>query len=538
MRNLTIKKRLAFTTAFLVGLSLLISVVSLVNTQRIRSIVAGISDDALPSVVDGGAMQDAGNTIHAQELEYIIAPSQADRDKSEAVLDKRFKEFRERSKSYGSSINGSEEQELFNGTQSAFEGVTASWDKARELSRAGQEQEALALFRSDCLPALDKLDNTTEALAKFNLKMGRHYGEDARSIASVASVSTWILMLVAVFGGSGIGFFLVRQLQSMLTKSVGGMSQTVEQVAATASQVSSGAQALSSAASEQAASVEETSATTEEISSMTSKNADNARRAAEVVAASREQFQEANRQLEAMLASMQQITGSSEKISKIIKVIDEIAFQTNILALNAAVEAARAGEAGMGFAVVADEVRNLAQRCADAAKDTTGLIEESINNSRQGKEKVEHMAKVIHEITRGSEEIKLLIDEVNAGSQEQARGVQQIAQAITQIEQVTQKTAANSEEGAAAGEELNAQADALSEVIQSLAKMVGIDQTGPAKPKERPAPVAAAPAPRPHAPKGGSAASLTAPSKAVTHAPAAAPERQNAIPLDDDFKEF
>ena len=141
--------------------------------------------------------------------------------------------------------------------------------------------------------------------------------------------------------------------------------------------------------------------------------------------------------------------------------IDEIAFQTNILALNAAVEAARAGEAGMGFAVVADEVRNLAQRCAQAAKDTASLIEESIAKSNDGKSKVDQVAAAIREITEESTTIKTLVDEVNLGSQEQARGMEQIGKAITQMEQVTQKTAANAEESASAAEELNAQSESL-----------------------------------------------------------------------------
>ena len=142
---------------------------------------------------------------------------------------------------------------------------------------------------------------------------------------------------------------------------------------------------------------------------------------------------------------------SSDKISKIIKTIDEIAFQTNILALNAAVEAARAGEAGMGFAVVADEVRNLAQRCAQAAKDTAGLIEESIAKSNDGKPKLDQVAKAIAAITEDSGKVKTLVDEVSLGSQEQARGLEQISKAIAQMEQVTQKTAASAEERSAAG---------------------------------------------------------------------------------------
>jgi methyl-accepting chemotaxis protein/methyl-accepting chemotaxis protein-1 (serine sensor receptor) len=169
---------------------------------------------------------------------------------------------------------------------------------------------------------------------------------------------------------------------------------------------------------------------------------------------------------------MNGINSSSEKISKIIKVIDEIAFQTNILALNAAVEAARAGEAGMGFAVVADEVRNLAQRSAQAARDTAGLIEESIAKSNDGKTKLEQVAKAVRSITESSGKVKTLVDEVKLGSQEQARGIEQVAKAITQMERVTQATAASAEESASASEELTAQSEALREIVVELAGMV------------------------------------------------------------------
>jgi len=157
-------------------------------------------------------------------------------------------------------------------------------------------------------------------------------------------------------------------------------------------------------------------------------------------------------------------------------VIDEIAFQTNILALNAAVEAARAGEAGMGFAVVADEVRNLAQRCAQAARDTANLIEESIVKSHDGKAKVDQVATAIRAVTGESARIKTLVDEVNVGSQEQARAIGQIGKSLTQMEQVTQSTAASAEESAAAAEELTAQSENLRDIVLRLTEMVGSDQ--------------------------------------------------------------
>jgi methyl-accepting chemotaxis protein/methyl-accepting chemotaxis protein-1 (serine sensor receptor) len=206
---------------------------------------------------------------------------------------------------------------------------------------------------------------------------------------------------------------------------------------------------------------------------MARKNSENARGAADLVAQSQQKFDRTKQSLDQMIAAIDQIHTQSGKISKIIKVIDEIAFQTNILALNAAVEAARAGEAGMGFAVVADEVRNLSQRCAQAAGDTAALIEESIARSAGGKAKVDDVVAAVRSITEESAKVKTLVEEVNLGGRQQALGIEQIAKGIQQIEQVTQANAANAEETAAAAVELNAQSDSLKGIVGRLTAMVG-----------------------------------------------------------------
>jgi methyl-accepting chemotaxis protein/methyl-accepting chemotaxis protein-1 (serine sensor receptor) len=190
----------------------------------------------------------------------------------------------------------------------------------------------------------------------------------------------------------------------------------------------------------------------------------------------------ANKALEDMVSSMTSIKNSSNRVSKIIKTIDEIAFQTNILALNAAVEAARAGEAGMGFAVVADEVRNLAQRSAQAAKDTADLIEEAIASASEGGRKVEQAAGGFTALTQRVTDVKGLVDNVSVASNQQALGIDQVLQSIRQMERVTQMTAATAEESAAACEQLNAQADVTMRVVEQLETMVGrtSERTSPA----------------------------------------------------------
>uniref|UniRef100_Q02A59 Methyl-accepting chemotaxis sensory transducer n=1 Tax=Solibacter usitatus (strain Ellin6076) TaxID=234267 RepID=Q02A59_SOLUE len=300
--------------------------------------------------------------------------------------------------------------------------------------------------------------------------------QENRAEASAENISSrWIafVMLALSLGLGAIVFLVVRQISGVLQKTAAEMAEGAGQVASAASQVAVSSQSLAQGSSEQAASIEETSAATEEIHSMARRNTENSNSAAALVAQSQRQFEDTRTSLNAMVTAMTDITTSSGKISKIIKVIDEIAFQTNILALNAAVEAARAGEAGLGFAVVADEVRNLAQRCAQAAKDTADLIEDSVAKSNAGKAKVDQVADAIRMVTEEAGKIKVLVDEISVGSQEQARGIEQIGSAITQMDQVTQRAAASAEEGASAAEELTAQSESLKAVVGELTRMVG-----------------------------------------------------------------
>jgi len=280
-----------------------------------------------------------------------------------------------------------------------------------------------------------------------------------------------------------IVFLITRSITGPLSQVAAELGEGSQQLLSASSQVSASAQSLSQGATEQAASLEETSASMEQMASMTRKTAENTNQAAALMGEVHHRVSDSHAILDDMVASMHAIQGSSQQVSKIIKTIDEIAFQTNILALNAAVEAARAGEAGMGFAVVADEVRNLAQRSAQAAKDTAGLIEESIAKTKTGSAKVEQVATAITGITDSVSRVKGLVDEVSEASRQQAQGIDQVSQAIAQMEKVTQTNAATSEESAAASEELNAQARTSMSIVGQLQRMVTADTP----PAERPA---------------------------------------------------
>jgi len=223
--------------------------------------------------------------------------------------------------------------------------------------------------------------------------------------------------------------------------------------------------------------VEESTRAARTTSGMATDNARRAREASELVSREQEQFRAATGLLGEMVDAIGAIDQAATRISSINKVIDEIAFQTNILALNAAVEAARAGEAGLGFAVVADEVRSLARRSAQAARGTATLIGESMSRSQAGRQKMDEVTAAIDALADRSAAVRVLVDEVDGHSREQHRAVDRIGTALQQIEKVTQQAAAGSEEGSSAAEELSAQAGGLMDVVEVLRRMVG-SQTG------------------------------------------------------------
>lgn len=260
----------------------------------------------------------------------------------------------------------------------------------------------------------------------------------------------------------------VDEILNSLNIMMSDMTKASEQVASGSRQVSDGSQALSQGSTEQAGSIEELTASITEVGAQTKQNAINASKANEFSIAAKEDAVVGNSQMQKMLSAMTDINDSSSNISKIIKVIDEIAFQTNILALNAAVEAARAGQHGKGFAVVAEEVRNLAARSANAAKETTDLIEGSMSKAKDGTKIANQTADALTKIVDGVEKAAALIGEIATASNEQATGIAQINKGIEQVSKVVQTNSATAEQSAAASEELSSQAELLKEMVSKF----------------------------------------------------------------------
>jgi methyl-accepting chemotaxis protein len=380
--------------------------------------------------------------------------------------------------------------------------------------------------------------NNVEKIVAFaeEKNMGWIIASTANDVEIFAPVRQ-IRNINAVLGGgcvfiiAAILFFITRSIVGPINRIIQGMEEGANQVAAASGQVSASSQSLAEGASEQAASIEETSASMEEMSSMTKKNAENSAHADNLMKNARQVVSAANESMVELTLSMKNISKASEETFKIIKTIDEIAFQTNLLALNAAVEAARAGEAGAGFAVVADEVRNLAIRAADAAKNTSDMIEGTVKKINEGSELVSKTSSAFSQVAQNTDKVGVLVAEISSASGEQSNGIEQVNIAISEMDKVVQQNAANAEESASASEEMSAQAEYLNDFVGELVLLVTGKRDRKTRPdrnrteKKRPLPPSR----------------LAGPARGKRLIPAAKEIRPDqVIPFDgdDDFKDF
>jgi methyl-accepting chemotaxis protein len=312
--------------------------------------------------------------------------------------------------------------------------------------------------------------NNMMILSELDIAVSQMQIESEKKVKLLVSLQLFCVLIASVFVAIFTGFTF--RMSSVLNHIITILSSASDHVSTNSNAIASSSQSLAEGATEQAASIEESSSALEEMSSMTKVNADNSDKANQMMIETNKEVEEAKAVMDKLVQSMREISKSSEETSKIIKTIDEIAFQTNILALNAAVEAARAGEAGTGFAVVASEVRNLAVRAATAAQSTAGLIDETGYKISEGVTVVEGANQTFNKVIESSISVGKLIDQIANATREQAEGINQINKAISEMEQVVQNTAAISEEAASSAEETSSQAAELSQIVYELIEIV------------------------------------------------------------------
>lgn len=300
---------------------------------------------------------------------------------------------------------------------------------------------------------------------------GRYLSEKTNNIWSFVGNGLLTLLIILVFGIL-TAIFISRNIEKQLKKVINSIKISAGKIKAETTGLFEISQSLAEGSSKQAAAIEETSATTGELTSMIVHNSENTRYAAHLAQTSKETADKSREKMLEMLRSMSELEKSSQKINSIVKVIDEIAFQTNLLAINATVEAARAGESGRSFAVVAEEVRNLAQKTANSASDTAYIIEKNIvlaNSSTQISRKV---AEDLEQMVKESENLNRIINEINAASSEQANGIKQINTAMNEMEKVTQHNTSVAEETTASSKKLKGETNTLDNVVAGALKLI------------------------------------------------------------------
>lgn len=500
--NMKISRKLIIAFLVVAMIAAVIGAVGIINMRNIDKNYTDLYENYGVATGDIGNAAADFQEIRATVRDLILSKDANEVETSIKNMEEKQMTIEQDLNAFETSIQTDQTRDIYNALINALDQYNGTLDKVVSLVRANKKEEAYGVLLSEGTTSYNEASNGINQLFKQKRENGAKES-DQLSVETNKTITTVIvIVIVAVIAAILLGLFISRMISKPIEKIVrsaeqiadgdldveiniqmkdeigalanafGRMSDNLNQVmheintaaaqvASGSNQVSESSISLSQGATEQASSIEELTASVEEISSQTRLNADNASEANRLAEMAKINAVAGNSQMNEMLAAMDDINIASESISKIIKVIDEIAFQTNILALNAAVEAARAGQHGKGFAVVAEEVRNLAARSANAAKETTDMIEGSIRKVDGGMKIANETAEALKKIVEDVAKVADLMDGISTASNEQAAGINQINQGILQVSQVVQSNSATSQESAAASEELSSQAELL-----------------------------------------------------------------------------
>ena len=474
MSTWTIPRRIiaGFITLFLIAV--LLGALSLWRVVDINKNVVVIATNSVPSVVSINRI--IQNNMAGRRIVRQCIVDAAEGEKSTAAAEAAFaavtKEGDKLRDEYTPLILSSQERQLFNAASAARDRLIAAALDVISLVSAGDLEAARTAIRGR-MDAADQecMDRFNECI-EYNTGVAQSQVESARQKVKMSFIFIGAALSLALLLATLLGWSVISSTVRVLRSVSSSLESSAAQTATASGQLSSVSQALAAGCSEQGSSVVQTSAALEEMSTMIRSTADNASRAKDLANQARTAAETGSRTMVAMNEAMTAIEVSSAEVAKIVKNIDEIAFQTNILALNAAVEAARAGEAGAGFAVVADEVRSLAQRSAAAARETAAKIETAIANSRHGSASCSRVGESLGEIAEKVTAADSLVAEIATAAREQTHGIKQIGLAMTQMDGVTRGNAARAEESSSAATELNSQAHLMQESVEFLRSLV------------------------------------------------------------------
>jgi len=437
---------------------------------------AELSERLLPALESLAGLQEATLKYNLANLEFVTGRDEETQARKLAQAAAHRKAIDSRAAELAQRLDVAEARPLQEQVTGAIRTYDQSIARLQKSLKASEFDEAMKILDGEVAKNYGAIEHALSELSRFVFDLSHRNGMATQGILDRNLRTTLVLSTtIAVLALLAVG--LVQWLSLRISRKIGVISGTLSSVSQDMHEKANGFTAtstqLADGASQQAASIEETSASLEEITSMTRRNAESANNAKQVATATRASVDQGTAGMQRMTGAMDGIKSSSAEISKIIKTIDEIAFQTNILALNAAVEAARAGEAGAGFAVVAEEVRALAQRSATAARETSDKIEVALQKSEEGARTSVEVAGMLAQIVDQVRKMDTLVAEIANASGEQSEGLAQITKAMTEMDRVTQSNAATAEESASVANELSAQSTELGEAVQQLNVFTG-----------------------------------------------------------------